>query len=516
MFELKYIGHAGWQIKNKDFKCLCDPWFGPQGAYFGQWYPFPKNAHIFDLSLLDDLDFIYISHVHEDHYDQWFLKQAAQINKSIPIYISNFLDRTLYNGLVSLGFEHIIEVRNSETIRIKHIDIKIVKEESHLDSDSCILFEDDKYKILNLNDCHVDFSKLKDIAINVDALLLQATSAIWWPCAYDYSEEQMHTYGQLKRENNLNRALKYAAYLKAKVTVPNAGPPYFHDRKLDVWNYNRRESWNPFVLPDDACQHLRKNGQNAELVIPGSILKVSDAIENITNQDEKTNIYEDVDKYVTQYRDYLNDYALPKPQATAEEKKNAVILFVRQIKRIHKISRFYTKQIEGPIMFDLQEGKKWIVDFSKDNPIVEYTNEKYIYSFVIDFDSFGVLFKEKTIDFEKYFLGCNFSCSRNPDIYNEPLFALLKHFDYHRFLTSESLYGVRHRSSSKMFTMEHQGKKIKVQKYCPHMLADLEEIGYIDKEENFVCPLHGWKFDLSTGKCLNNENTCLKIEELTK
>ena len=47
------------------------------------------------------------------------------------------------------------------------------------------------------------------------------------------------------------------------------------------------------------------------------------------------------------------------------------------------------------------------------------------------------------------------------------------------------------------------------------MLADLEEIGYIDKEENFVCPLHGWKFDLSTGKCLNNENACLKIEELT-
>jgi len=66
MFELQYIGHAGWLVKNKNFKVLCDPWFGPPGGYFGQWYPFPKNSHLLTDELLEDLDFIYISHAHED------------------------------------------------------------------------------------------------------------------------------------------------------------------------------------------------------------------------------------------------------------------------------------------------------------------------------------------------------------------------------------------------------------------------------------------------------------------
>jgi len=37
MFDLNYIGHAGWEIKREDFRIICDPWFSPNGAYFGDW-----------------------------------------------------------------------------------------------------------------------------------------------------------------------------------------------------------------------------------------------------------------------------------------------------------------------------------------------------------------------------------------------------------------------------------------------------------------------------------------------
>lgn len=512
MFKLKYLGHAGWMIEHDDFKCLCDPWFGPQGAYFGQWYPFPRNSHLLKPELYANLDFVYISHVHEDHYDKWFLEK---LDKSIPIYIADFSDKTLLHGLRELGFD-VHQVTDDDDFKIKNITMKIIKEESHLDADSCILFDDGENKVLNLNDCHIDFSKLKAVANEVEILLLQATSAIWWPCVYDYDVESMHIHGKTKRQNNLNRALEYSKYLNAKVTIPNAGPPYFYDDKLDKWNYNRRKEWNPFVLADDACRYLTENGLSAMLTIPGSIITVDKEISNDTDQKALNRIYSNVDAYMRTYKKYLSIYADPKPKATEFKIETALVTFVRNIRKIKKISKFYTKQIDGAILFDLQEWGKWIVDFSKEDPIGRYNDEPYIYSFVIDPHSFALLFEDPAVDFEKYFLGCNFSCNRSPDVYNEPLFALLKHFDIRRFLMSEGLYASRGDVFSQTFTLEHKGCKINVQKYCPHMMADLEEIGYVDSDDNFVCPLHGWKFDLENGQCLNNKKVKIQIEEITK
>ena len=510
MFKAKYVGHAGWLIENDNFRCLCDPWFGPQGAYFGQWYPFPRNSHLMKPSLYANLDFIYISHVHEDHYDKWFLEK---VDKNTPIYTANFSDKTLLNGLQKMGFK-VYELSDNEDIKVKNISIKIIKEESHLDADSCILFDDGKNKILNLNDCHIDFSKLKKHASDIDLLLLQATSAIWWPCTYNYDRKLMRKHGRTKRENNLNRALEYSKYLNAKMTIPNAGPPCFHDNNLDKWNYNRRKEWNPFVLADDACAHLKNNNVRAGLVIPGSTINVGKDIQILNNQKEIEKIYNDVDSYMTSYRAYLNIYANKKEIPNHNRIDNALVSFVRHIRQIKKISKFYTKQIDGAILFDFQDWGKWIVDFSKDEPIFKYNKEEYIYSFIVDPSSLAELFEDPVIDFEKYFLGCNFSCTRNPDTYNEPLFALLKHFDLKRFIMSEKLYANRGEVFSHTYKLEHKGCTLNVQKYCPHMMADLEEIGYVDENNNLVCPLHGWKFDLSTGDCLNNKKVKIKIEEI--
>ena len=237
----------GWLIEHTNFKCICDPWFGPQGAFFGEWYPFPQNYHLLTDKLLENLDFIYISHAHEDHYDKWLLEK---VDKEVPVYIANFEDKTLRAGLQELGFEIVREIVDGNEILVKDIGIRIFKEEDSLDNDSCIVLNDGTNKILNLNDCHIDFSKLKKTIGSVDLLLIQAASAIWWPCAYSYSDEEMKYHGGLKRENTLNRAAHYAKYINATMAIPNAGPPYFNNEKLDLWNYNKREKWNPFVLSD--------------------------------------------------------------------------------------------------------------------------------------------------------------------------------------------------------------------------------------------------------------------------
>ena len=49
-----------------------------------------------------------------------------------------------------------------------------------------------------------------------------------------------------------------------------------------------------------------------------------------------------------------------------------------------------------------------------------------------------------------------------------------------------------------------------VQRRCPHRDADLEAFGEIDGDE-FVCTLHGWRFDLDTGTCKTSAGHPLRI-----
>ena len=45
---------------------------------------------------------------------------------------------------------------------------------------------------------------------------------------------------------------------------------------------------------------------------------------------------------------------------------------------------------------------------------------------------------------------------------------------------------------------------------CPHRQADLTVFGEIEGDQ-LVCTLHGWRFDLETGECLNATNRKLQI-----
>jgi UDP-MurNAc hydroxylase len=52
-----------------------------------------------------------------------------------------------------------------------------------------------------------------------------------------------------------------------------------------------------------------------------------------------------------------------------------------------------------------------------------------------------------------------------------------------------------------------------VQRRCPHRNADLAAFGLIDGDE-LVCTLHGWRFDLATGRCLTASDQPVRIRRV--
>ena len=501
MFELQYIGHAGWLIKNNNLKVLCDPWFSPDGAFLSSWFPFPNNNHLFASDLLFDLDFIYISHAHEDHFDKWTLKHA---DRKTPILIPRFKDKTLLTELKKMNFDNIKEMCRADSHHIKGIDIKIIEDEGFFDNDSCIMLDDGQDRVLNLNDCHIDFQDLKNLVGDIDLLLLQSSSAIWWPCAYDYDSKTMKKNCKTKKNNILKRTLQYSKVLNAKNVIPNAGPPIFIDDKNEYWNHNRRQH-NPFVMMDDSVEYLNKNDIQSHLVIPGSTVNLSKSLISLeVNHKQVSQIYDNYDHYLTSYKSYIKN-RISTPSATHKETLQLIPKFAAQIKTLKKISKFYVDKIKFPILFDFKDLGKWVVDFSKEECFFKYTDESYNYSFVFEPDKVCLLFRDDSVDFEKYFLSLNFSCHREQDEYNEYLFALLKNFDTKRFMLSEQIYAQETNALDETYELVcKNGNKLDIKRYCPHKMVDLKKNGFINEDNELVCPLHAWRFSLQTGECVNH------------
>ena len=68
--RITFLGHAGLFVETRHGSVLCDPWFTP--AYFGSWFPFPRNDRL-DPAAFGRPDFLYVSHLHRDHFDPEFL-----------------------------------------------------------------------------------------------------------------------------------------------------------------------------------------------------------------------------------------------------------------------------------------------------------------------------------------------------------------------------------------------------------------------------------------------------------
>lgn len=61
------------------------PWVNP--AYFASWFPFPDNSTL-DWDKLGACDYLYVSHLHKDHFDAKNL--AEHVNKDATVLLPDF------------------------------------------------------------------------------------------------------------------------------------------------------------------------------------------------------------------------------------------------------------------------------------------------------------------------------------------------------------------------------------------------------------------------------------------
>src|SRR6201994_3153826 len=258
---------------------LCDPWVNP--AYFASWFPFPDNSQL-DWASLGQVDYLYVSHLHKDHFDPDHLR--AYVNKDAVVLLPDFPVPELRRELEKLGFYRFFETTDSVKHRISgpkgDLDVMIIALRAPADGpigDSGLVVSDGETVAFNMNDARpVDLDVLHDEFGRVDVHMLQCSGAIWYPMVYDMPARAKESFGSQKRQRQMDRCRQYISQVGATWVVPSAGPPCFLDPELRHLNDDPGDPAN--IFPDQMVflDQMRAHGHDRGLLMmPGSTAEFS-------------------------------------------------------------------------------------------------------------------------------------------------------------------------------------------------------------------------------------------------
>jgi UDP-MurNAc hydroxylase len=307
--NVKYIYSACIVTETPDLKVLHDPWF-TEGIYDGAWYHFPRVSD--PLDSIGDVDAIYISHIHPDHYDPVFLRSYFKKYGEKKIFIGNFRNNYLQKKMISDGFTPMVLV-NQYVENKTCIEIIPCESGSLSDVDSYLILkyqEGNKFHcIVNANDVIFDdeiISNLKVRAGNVDIFLCGFTGAGPYPQTYfDSNDPILNIEAENKKKTFFMRYKKTTDSINAKINIPFAGK-YLLGGKLSSMNFNRGVSDPIEVLDfDKKAIVLSDNGgaidtasfiSNNSRTVPYPKFELDQAIKNLQNKKMDYELLFDLDK----------------------------------------------------------------------------------------------------------------------------------------------------------------------------------------------------------------------------
>jgi UDP-MurNAc hydroxylase len=99
--RVTFLGHAGLYIETRHASIPADAWLsGP--AYHGSWWPFPSSDCV-DREAIRRPTYLYISHLHQDHFDEAFLRD--HVSRETVVLLPDYPLGALERDLRRPGFE---------------------------------------------------------------------------------------------------------------------------------------------------------------------------------------------------------------------------------------------------------------------------------------------------------------------------------------------------------------------------------------------------------------------------
>jgi len=154
--KFKILSHAGLLVEHNGINLICDPWI-LGSSYWRSWWNYPPVSKDLVNSLKPD--FIYLTHIHWDHFHSPSLEK---FNRQTQFIVPKGNYSRIKTDLVKLGFKNVIELKHGECFKLAD-NFTLTSYQFGVFLDSAALIEADGVKLLNLNDSKHMGATLKQI-----------------------------------------------------------------------------------------------------------------------------------------------------------------------------------------------------------------------------------------------------------------------------------------------------------------------------------------------------------------
>ncbi|MEM7689148.1 MAG: hypothetical protein AAF291_09010 [Pseudomonadota bacterium] len=260
--KLQALSHAGLRINVGETELLCDPWV-TGSCYWRSWWNYPPVPKDLVASLKPD--FIYLTHLHWDHFQAPSLRLFPRDTTIVVPY--DRYDR-MRRDLKSVGFENLIELKNGERVELApglalrsfHINPTV--------TDSAVVIEAGDTVILNANDAKLAGGPLKQVKANypkIDFAFRSHSSANGRVCINVTDDPQVVV------DDNEHYVRAFSLFMQAM--EPTYAVPFASNSCLlhdDVYQYNHLVQ-TPALVDAYFKDFARENGLATELkvMLPG-------------------------------------------------------------------------------------------------------------------------------------------------------------------------------------------------------------------------------------------------------
>lgn len=506
------IGHAGILVESDHGSIVCDPWFVP--AFLGSWFPFPRNDQLdADLAArIEAADYLYVSHLHGDHWDEPWLRE--HLPRDIGVLLPGYPSRELDREMRGLGFTNLVRTTDREELDLGGLTVAIHVETSITDGpggDSALVVSDGETRIVDQNDCRTtDLDALRGHG-PVDLHWLQYSGAIWYPMVYELEPGELEPLVRAKVDSQLARAMRYVESVGARGVVPSAGPPCFLDP--DLFHLNVIDGDEPSIFVDQRAflERLADSGHHGVLAVPGTTIEVTPtdiAVHHPGADGAAMHVFTDKREHLLRYQaDWLGWIDTTKACWKDHDEVDLVPALQAWWHPLLAMAPTLRAAIGASCL--LRAGDvEVLVDFPA-GEVRPYAGEEVRFRFEIERALVESVVADRAVDWSNsLFLSCRFRAWREGE-FNEWLYNFFKSLSTERMRRTEA-EAVRRLDPPTETEPDIELGDWVLQRRCPHRNADLAVFGEVD-DCTLTCTLHGWRFDLETGRCLTSADHPLRV-----
>jgi len=438
-----YLQNASVIIENSGEKILCDPWL-IDGCYYGSWHHYPKFNFI--EKEFDDIDYIYISHIHPDHFD---VKTMSKLKKDIPVLIHEFPQKFLKQNIEKLGFK-VEEIPHNKRTKLGKTWINVCAADdcnpevcsrvfgcnfefnkfgtNQIDTFSVI--DNEEQVIVNSNDCPFEIGKntakkIKEQYNKIDLLLVGYTGASDYPCCYTLTPDEKEKEALKKKIKKLEDAENYINTFNPKYYMPFAGR-YVLGGKLTSLMKDKGES----TLDEGINYLLQKINQNKNIGISLNMKSYFDLNTELASDVYIPENKQDKDNYVN---NVLSKLKLDYEEEEYPKIESILALIPQSYERFERHRKMINYSVDTDILIELNNDNILAITVNgngfkiiKKSEMIFFT--KYLYLSMDTRLLYKILENSKKAHWNNAEIGCHIMWKRVPNKYDKSLLYCLNFF----------------------------------------------------------------------------------------